>query len=212
MIDTFYLDNINVHNGRVDKAIQYILERSVLFNDSHVSRWLYLTTSEERRFIKNEEHLSRSYSNEIEFLESLLSESQFYASAFDAVFKLKLSDINRLAADIRRDSEVLAVVSENLQHKAGKGPSMRLVNRRGMLDELSLHLHRRLKNNIMLVGHPGVGKSFLVESFAREKKWPVLLLNTSYLVSKTKYRGEFEDKVASIFKIISKYRLVVFID
>lgn len=211
MIDTFYLDDIGVHKDCVNDTIRYIFEKSVLFNDSYLRKWLHFTTSE-GRVIEDEKHLSLSYSNEIEFLKSLLSASAFYASTFDAVFHLQLSDIEQLAIDIQRDFQVLATVADNLRYEVSKRPAMRLLNRRDMLDELSLHLRRRLKNNIVLVGHSGVGKSFLVESFAREQKCPVLLLNISSLVSKTKYRGEFEDRVSSIFKIIAKYRLVVFID
>ena len=85
-------------------------------------------------------------------------------------------------------------------------------------------LSRRTKNNPVLVGDPGVGKTAIVEGLAhkiyknevpsslRNKK--VLMLDLASLVAGAKYRGEFEDRLKNVLKAIEKNtgQIILFID
>ncbi|MCT0197364.1 ATP-dependent Clp protease ATP-binding subunit [Lactobacillus helveticus] len=84
-------------------------------------------------------------------------------------------------------------------------------------------LSRRTKNNPILVGEPGVGKTAVAEAIATEivnKKVPeglldkrVMALNMGSLVAGTKYRGEFEDRMKKILDEIAKDgKVILFVD
>src|SRR5699024_5900719 len=84
-------------------------------------------------------------------------------------------------------------------------------------------LSRRTKNNPVLVGEPGVGKTAVAEAIATEivnKKVPqdmlkkrVMALNLGSLVAGTKYRGEFEDRMKKILNEVTKDgNVILFVD
>ena len=85
-------------------------------------------------------------------------------------------------------------------------------------------LSRRTKNNPVLIGEPGVGKTAIVEGLAERivsgdvpssiKDKDVVELDMSALVAGAKYRGEFEDRVKSVLKEVEKSdgRIILFID
>ncbi len=89
-----------------------------------------------------------------------------------------------------------------------------LVGREAEIKTLTNILLRRNKNSAMLIGEPGVGKTAIVEGLASsivQKKISsklqdktILMLKVSNLVSGTKYRGEFEDRLNNIIKYIEK--------
>jgi ATP-dependent Clp protease ATP-binding subunit ClpA len=207
MINSFYLNDINPKDNTND-ILKHIFEKSAFFNYTHLEKWNKIP---EHITCDNANNTAVfSCLNEIDFIKSLLQKSTYHADLLRDFLQIEPPVIQKLELDIQQDFGKLESVSENL--RVGKKPIMSILNRNDNLNELSLNLSRRITNNTLIVGHPGVGKSFLVETFARSKQYNILALNTASLVSGTKYRGEFEEKALNIFSIIAKYRFIVFID
>src|SRR5437879_5527347 len=98
-----------------------------------------------------------------------------------------------------------------------------LVGREGELERVVQILCRRTKNNPVLIGEPGVGKTAIVEglaqriadgevpSFLADKR--ILALDLSLIVAGTKYRGQFEERLKTIMKeLMESQNSIIFID
>lgn len=107
-------------------------------------------------------------------------------------------------------------------HRMGDRKLDPLIGREEILDELITTLKRRNKPNPILVGEPGVGKSFIVEHLSKKinegeikelQGKVVFELDLPSAVSGTKYRGEFEEKIKKIIqKVIDEKNVILFID
>ena len=91
------------------------------------------------------------------------------------------------------------------------------------INEIMQILLRKNKNNPILIGHAGVGKTAVVEELAKRiksgkvpdmlKNYEIILINTSTLIAGTKYRGEFESRVNNLIKEVKKCKnIILFID
>ena len=98
-----------------------------------------------------------------------------------------------------------------------------LIGREEEVDRIIQILSRRTKNNPILLGEPGVGKTAIVEGLAQriiEGRVPIFLANKrimaldlSLIVAGTKYRGQFEERLKGILKELKESKeLIVFID
>lgn len=113
--------------------------------------------------------------------------------------------------------------SRDLTELAMNGMLDPVIERDKEIDRLIQILSRRTKNNPILVGEPGVGKSAIVEGLANKiiaRDVPDLLLEKRVVsldlaacISGTKYRGEFEERIKSIMSEIKKNKnIILFID
>ena len=111
----------------------------------------------------------------------------------------------------------------DLVEKAKNGKIDPVIGRDKEIERLIEILLRRNKNNPLLIGEAGVGKTAIVEGLALriyEKKVPdslldkkILSVSMASLVAGTKYRGEFEERISKIIKEIeNNQNLIVFID
>ncbi|MEQ1876957.1 MAG: ATP-dependent Clp protease ATP-binding subunit ClpA [Bdellovibrionia bacterium] len=111
----------------------------------------------------------------------------------------------------------------NLNEKAAKGLIDPLIGRDDVISRMVHTLSRRTKNNPLLVGEPGVGKTAIVEGLAlriHEGKVPEVLskatifsLDMGSLLAGTKYRGDFEERLKGVLKALEKHnRAILFID
>ena len=111
----------------------------------------------------------------------------------------------------------------DLSAQARKGKIDPVIGREDEIQKVQQTLCRRKKNNPILVGEPGVGKTALVEGFAINvhngevpdvlKNSQVYALDLGSLISGTKYRGEFEKRLKSIIDEISVLKnVILFID
>ena len=120
--------------------------------------------------------------------------------------------------------QVLEKYAINITDKARQGKLDPVIGREEELRRLMQILSRRTKNNPILIGEPGVGKTAIVEGLAQRiisndvpeplKGREVIMLDLGSLIAGTKFRGEFEDRLKAFLKEIQKAegRLLLFID
>ena len=121
------------------------------------------------------------------------------------------------------DTPVLDNFGTDITRAAAEGRLDPVVGREREIERLAQILSRRKKNNPVLIGEPGVGKSAIVEGLAlriNEKKVSrvlfdkrVVMLDMSAVVAGTKYRGQFEERIRSIINELQKNpNVILFID
>jgi len=129
----------------------------------------------------------------------------------------------REASKQKKELPFLAEYARDLTLLAQQGTFDPLVGREKEVERIIQILSRRTKNNPILLGEPGVGKTAIVEGLAQriiegavplflaQKK--ILALDLSLIVAGTKYRGQFEERLKGILKELKENQdLIVFID
>jgi ATP-dependent Clp protease ATP-binding subunit ClpC len=122
-----------------------------------------------------------------------------------------------------KETPLLAEFSRDLTEAAMKNLLDPLVGRDYEIERVQQVLCRRTKNNAVLIGEPGVGKTAIVEGLAQkifcgdvphflaDKR--ILALDISLIVAGTKYRGQFEERLKAIMKELTENpNIIVFID
>jgi ATP-dependent Clp protease ATP-binding subunit ClpC len=122
-----------------------------------------------------------------------------------------------------KETPLLAEFSRDLTDAAMKNALDPLVGRLIELERVQQVLCRRTKNNAVLIGEPGVGKTAIVEGLAQKIVYGdvphfladkrILALDISLIVAGTKYRGQFEERLKAIMKELTENpNIIVFID
>src|ERR1700739_2618783 len=178
------------------------------------------------------ERLSHRHIGTEHLLLGLLREEKCFAAEILHERGLRLSTIREELARTtqekaqpqrQRESSLLAEFSRDLTQAAMDSQLDPLVGREGELERVVQILCRRTKNNPVLIGEPGVGKTAIVEglaqriadgdvpSFLADKR--ILALDLSLIVAGTKYRGQFEERLKTIMKeLMESQNAIVFID
>lgn len=123
----------------------------------------------------------------------------------------------------RAETRVLDQYSRDLTLIAGGGGTDPVVGREREISRVIQILSRRTKNNPVLVGEPGVGKTAVAEALAHRvargevpdtlKNRRIVTLDLASMLAGTKYRGDFEDRVKCIIKEVQRAGdVIVFID
>ena len=126
--------------------------------------------------------------------------------------------------DAKTQFEALEQYGRNVTDLARQGKLDPVIGRVEEIRRTIQVLSRRTKNNPVLIGEPGVGKTAIVEGLAERivagdvpstlKDRDIVELDMSALVAGAKYRGEFEDRLKSVLKEVQKSdgRIILFID
>jgi len=139
--------------------------------------------------------------------------------AYGGSFDSSSSSSNNKAAT----NSPLETYCVNLNKKAEQNNIDRLIGRTVEVDRLAQILCRRTKNNPLLVGDPGVGKTAIVEGLALKifnnevpqvlKSHVIFSLDMGTLIAGTRYRGDFEERLKLIIKEIERNKnYILFID
>ena len=147
---------------------------------------------------------------------------------------LDINEINKSLESIRAGATIDSATGEDnlealnkygidLTQKASEGLLDPVIGRDEAISRMMQIIIRKTKNNPILLGEPGVGKTAIVEGLAQrifEKKVPtslqnkkVVALDMSALIAGAKYRGEFEDRLKSVIdEVKSAGNIILFID
>ena len=128
------------------------------------------------------------------------------------------------SADSKTEFEALEQYGRNICDLARAGKLDPVIGRTEEIRRTIQVLSRRTKNNPVLIGEPGVGKTAIVEGIAQRivagdvpstlRDRDLIELDMSALVAGAKYRGEFEDRLKAVLKEVEKAegRVILFID
>jgi ATP-dependent Clp protease ATP-binding subunit ClpC len=127
------------------------------------------------------------------------------------------------AAEGKKSSKLLDQFGRNLTKLAAEAKLDPVIGREIEIERIMQILSRRTKNNPVLVGEPGVGKTAIVEGLASRitkgevpellKNKQIYTLDLAALVAGSKYRGEFEERLKKVMKeITQRGDIVLFID
>jgi ATP-dependent Clp protease ATP-binding subunit ClpC len=178
------------------------------------------------------ERLSHKHIGTEHLLLGLLREEKCFAAEILHERGLRLSTIReelarsqseKLLSNRPKESSLLAEFSRDLTQAAMDNTLDPLIGRENEVERVIQILCRRTKNNPVLIGEPGVGKTAIVEgmaqriadgdvpSFLAEKR--ILALDLSLIVAGTKYRGQFEERLKTIMKeLMENQNAIIFID
>src|SRR5881409_3021891 len=123
----------------------------------------------------------------------------------------------------KKSSKLLDQFGRNLTRLAAEGKLDPVVGRETEIERIMQILSRRTKNNPVLIGEPGVGKTAVVEGLASRisssqvpeilKGKQIYTLDLAALVAGSKYRGEFEERLKKVMKeIMQRGDIILFID
>jgi ATP-dependent Clp protease ATP-binding subunit ClpC len=127
------------------------------------------------------------------------------------------------AGEKAKSSKLLDQFGRNLTKQATEGKLDPVVGRQTEIERVMQILSRRQKNNPVLIGEPGVGKTAVVEGLAARiasnqvpellKQKQIYTLDLAALVAGSKYRGEFEERLKKVMKeIMQRGDIILFID
>jgi ATP-dependent Clp protease ATP-binding subunit ClpC len=185
--------------------------------------------------VADDEHLLLAMFKETEGIAFEVLNS--YNLDYDGVLELLNDDVSD---DDDEENEVLPVIKKEKRSKKSKTPALDhfsrnitelarkgkldpVIGRMAEIERVAQILTRRKKNNPVLIGEPGVGKTAIIEGLAQriiEKSVPRLLhnkrilsLDLAAIVAGTKYRGQFEERMKTIMvELENAENLILFID
>ncbi|KAK7736252.1 Heat shock protein hsp98 [Cytospora paraplurivora] len=154
--------------------------------------------------------------------EANIPKSKLVQDAVQAIRGTKRVDSR--TADTEEESENLAKFTIDMTAQAREGKIDPVIGREEEIRRVIRILSRRTKNNPVLIGEPGVGKTTVVEGLAQRivnadvpdnlAQCKLLSLDVGALVAGSKFRGEFEERMKGVLKEIqeSKDMIVLFVD
>lgn len=239
-----YLDKINIDTDDLYKKITGALNRIPSALPGHPMGQFYLTQdmalildkAREESINMNDdfvslEHLFLAILNSETLAQEILNKARSISGEEKIEYHSAQKTFNNLRGGERITSpnpeakqKVLQKYTRNLTNLAKKGKLDPVVGRDDEIRRLMQILSRRTKNNPVLIGEPGVGKTAIVEGLAQRiikgevpeslKEKEVVSLDLGALIAGTRFRGEFEERIKLLLKEIKKRegQYLLFID
>ena len=170
------------------------------------------------------EHLLCALASDKTDAGSILTSAGVTAKRVEEAYTELRGDEHVTSQDSKPEFEALSKYGRNVTDLARQGKLDPVIGRVEEIRRTIQVLSRRTKNNPVLIGEPGVGKTAIVEGLAQRivsgdvpstlRDKDLVELDMSALVAGAKYRGEFEDRLKSVLKEIEKAngQIILFID
>ena len=221
-----YLTELKLLNQEfINALISKIKEYPVLSNPQNPQQ-LFIS-SQTNRIFENADSIAKSAGDEFIGIESLLLALTKEGSAKEILNKFKVNEnsVNNIIKKIKGNKKVdnknaeqnmkaLEKYSTDLTEFARKGKLDPVIGRDEEIRRIIQVLNRRTKNNPVLIGEPGVGKTAIVEGLAQRiirgdvpeslKDVKLVSLDMGALVAGAKFRGEFEERLKAVLKEVEE--------
>ena len=170
------------------------------------------------------EHLLMALAEDKGQAGQILSQAGVTRGRIEEVYTELRGDDRVISEDDKMQFEALEQYGRNVCDLARAGKLDPVIGRTEEIRRTIQVLSRRTKNNPVLIGEPGVGKTAIVEGIAQRivagdvpstlRDRDIIELDMSALVAGAKYRGEFEDRLKAVLKEVQKSdgRVILFID
>ena len=170
------------------------------------------------------EHLLMSLAEDKGEAGRILADAGVTRERIEGVYTELRGDDRVTSADSKPEFEALEQYGRNICDLARAGKLDPVIGRTEEIRRTIQVLSRRTKNNPVLIGEPGVGKTAIVEGIAQRivagdvpstlRDRDLIELDMSALVAGAKFRGEFEDRLKAVLKEVEKAegRVILFID
>lgn len=225
IIDSLGADADNIRSSIEDIPMPMASSLQYPELSSEARRLLDIASEEARKLAHSyvgTEHLLLAILKEPSRVSSILNENGVF---YDDVRK-KVIEMGEQEPEEKGKTKtpVLDKFSKDLVSLAEKGKLDPVIGRETKLNRIIEILSRRIKNNPILLGEPGVGKTAIVEGLAERiasgkvpyslKKKRIVQLDISSIVAGTKYRGEFEERMKKILDEVKRTngQVILFID
>ncbi len=232
-----YLQELKLHNQDfINAVVAKIKNYPVLSNPQNPQQMLI--SAQTNRIFEIADTIARENGDEFIGVESiLLAMTKFDCEAKEllAGFKVNESSVKSVIKKIKGNKKVdsknaeenmkaLEKYSTDLTEFARKGKLDPVIGRDEEIRRIIQVLNRRTKNNPVLIGEPGVGKTAIVEGLAQRiirgdvpeslKDVKLVSLDMGALVAGAKFRGEFEERLKAVLKDVEESNgdIVMFID
>ena len=173
--------------------------------------------------------------NYFHLLSSMYSEKESYSCYYlekngfpkriviDYMTDVGTETIEEHKVSTKQASKILKQYTVNLNEQAKQQKTFQCIGRQDVVDEITLVLGRKIKNNVIMIGDPGVGKTAVAEGLAHmivNNKVPDVIkdhviysVDVGSLIAGSKYRGDFEERLKVLLGVLEKNnKAIMFID
>lgn len=232
-ISDFLIKKLGVNRAGLETGLDAIIlgYPKVEGGDPHISKALGLTLTQAKKTAKefgdefvSIEHLFFGLMNSKDQVASLLNDAGFDKEQLRSSIEELRGGTRVTDQNAESKYQALERYSKNLNDMAKSGKIDPVIGRDEEIRRVLQILSRRTKNNPILLGEPGVGKTAIVEGLAQRivdgdvpenlKSKKIISLDMGLLVAGAKYKGEFEERLKSVIKEVtdSEGEIILFID